>query len=78
MRPIEARFGTCAPAIDYQEAVAGGLQLVPTGPALGTLADDYAKMLENGMLLGDEEMFDHIVGRCTEIEVRANRYANNA
>ena len=31
--------------IDYEAAVSGGLQLVPTGTALEALADDYARMI---------------------------------
>ena len=60
--------------INYQEAVTGGLQLVPTGGALGLLADDYVRMVQSGMLLGDEETFDEILGRCEDIAARANRY----
>ena len=59
--------------INYQEAVTGGLQLVPTGGARGLLADDYARMVQSGMLLGDEEKFDDILGRCEDIAARGNR-----
>lgn len=64
--------------INYQEAVTGGLQLVPTGAALDVLADDYLRMLRDGMLLGDEETFDDIMGRCADIEARANSYEGKA
>jgi len=64
--------------IDYQAAVTGGLQLVPTGAARGVLADDYGRMLGDGMLLGDEETFDDIMGRCADIEARANGYGGKA
>ena len=64
--------------IDYQAAVTGGLQLVPSGAARGVLADDYGRMLGDGMLLGDEETFEDIMGRCAEIEARANSYEGNA
>lgn len=64
--------------INYQDAVTGGLQLVPTGAALDVLADDYLRMLRDGMLLGDEETFDDIMGRCADIEVRANSYEGKA
>lgn len=59
--------------IDYAAAISGGLRLVPTGHALDALAADYARMLENGMLLGDEEAFDSIVQRCSILETAANR-----
>ncbi len=64
--------------IDYQAALTGSLQLVPTGAARGVLADDYGRMLGDGMLLGDEETFDDIMGRCADIEARANSYDGKA
>ena len=59
--------------IDYEAAVAGELQLAPDGPARAALADDYNKMLADGMLLDDEAPFEVIMARCAEIESRANR-----
>ena len=59
--------------VDYKAAVTGGLQLVPHGLAYEALADDYARMLSDGMLLDDEEQFDDLMVRCAEIETRANR-----
>ncbi|MYG01299.1 MAG: nucleotidyl transferase AbiEii/AbiGii toxin family protein [Acidobacteriia bacterium] len=64
--------------IDYRAAVTGGLQLVPTGTARGVLADDYGRMLRDGMLLGDGETFEDIMGRCADIDLRANSYEGNA
>ena len=58
--------------IDYEAAVVGGLQLVPAGPARDALADDYAGMLADGMLLDDGEPFGELIKRCTDIEARAN------
>ena len=58
--------------IDYEAAVAGALQLVPKGQALDALANDYNKMLNDGILLDDEENFDDLMGRCAEIEAKAN------
>ncbi len=58
--------------IDYKEAVSGGLQLVPSGAANAALADDYAKMLADGMLLDENEPFDALMERCAAIEARAN------
>ncbi len=58
--------------IDYEEAVSGGLQLVPTGDAHAVLADDYAKMLADGMLLDQDEWFDSLMERCAAVEARAN------
>lgn len=58
--------------IDYVEAVSGNLQLVPSGTAHTILADDYAAMLADGMLLDDDEPFDAMMEHCAAIEVRAN------
>ena len=58
--------------IDYKAAVAGGLQLVPTGVFYEALAEDYRRMLSDGMLLDDEERFDVLMERCTDIQFRAN------
>jgi len=58
--------------IDYEAAVSGGLQLVPSGTARSVLANDYARMLADGMLLDENEPFDDLMERCAEIEARAN------
>lgn len=58
--------------IDYEAAVSGDLQLVPSGTARTVLADDYAKMLDAGMLLDVNEPFDALMKRCASIEERAN------
>ncbi len=58
--------------IDYEAAVSGGLQLVPSGAVYGVLADDYSKMLADGMLLDESEPFDTLMERCVAIETRAN------
>jgi len=58
--------------IDYEAAVRGGLQLVPTGAAHAELADDHASMLASGMLLDDHEPFDAVMERCAGIQARAN------
>ncbi len=58
--------------IDYEAAVSSGLQLVPSGAAHAVLADDYARMLADGMLLDENEPFDALMERCAAIEARAN------
>ena len=58
--------------IDYEAAVSGDLQLVPAGAAYAVLADDYAKMLADGMLVDESEPFDALLERCAAIEARAN------
>jgi len=59
--------------VDYEAAVSGKLRLVPTGPAFDALADDYAGMLANGLLLDDGEPFEALIERCADIEARASR-----
>ena len=63
--------------IDYNAAVSGDLQLVPAEPALGELADDYARMAEGGMLLDDAEEFEAVMERCADIQARANHRCLN-
>ena len=63
---------TAGSPIDYGAAVSGGLQLVPTGRARDVLADDYGRMLSDGMLLAEEEPFEDLIKRCSDIEARAN------
>jgi hypothetical protein len=59
--------------IDYIAAVGGGLRLVPAGDALKALEEDYARMVEDGLLLEDAEPFEALMVRCAEIAARANR-----
>ncbi len=58
--------------IDYEAAVSGGLQLLPDGTAYEALAEDYGRMLSDGMLLEDEERFEVLMGRCADLQERAN------
>ena len=62
--------------IGYEAAVSGDLQLVPKGPAYQALADDYGRMLSDGMLLDDEEDFVALMERCTDLQQRANLQAS--
>ena len=59
--------------VDYAVAVSGGLRLVPAGDALKALEDDYASMVEDGLLLEDAEPFETLMARCADIAERANR-----
>lgn len=63
--------------IDYEAAVSGDLQLAPEGPAYEALSDDYGRMLSDGMLLDDEEMFEALMERCADIEERCNRVSQS-
>jgi hypothetical protein len=59
--------------IDYAAAVNGGLYLVPAGDALKALEEDYARMVEDGLLLEDAEPFKALMARCADIAVQTNR-----
>ena len=58
--------------IDYGAAVSGELQLVPDGFTRNALAEDYDRMVSDGMLLDDAESFDTLIERCADLEARAN------
>ena len=60
-------------SIDYAECLRGRLRLVPTGAAYEALAEDYAKMAEDGILLQNAQDFRALMGECAEIEQRINR-----
>jgi hypothetical protein len=62
--------------IDYIGSVNGELRLVPDGKALGSLAGDYERMVDDGLLLDDAEPFNELMGRCKKIEALANTSHN--
>jgi hypothetical protein len=59
--------------IDYVAAVGGDLRLVPAGDGLKALEEDYARMVDDGLLLEDAESFDALMARCADIAERGNR-----
>ena len=59
-------------AIDYAAAVNGGLQLVPVGDGAKALEEDYARMVDDGLLLEDAEPFETLMERCADIAARAS------
>jgi hypothetical protein len=59
--------------IDYTAAVTGKLQLVPDEEVRKVLAEDYAKMVEERILIGEAESFNDLMKKCADIEKRANR-----
>lgn len=61
--------------IDYAAAVNGGLQLVPAGDGAKALAEDYAQMVDDGLLLEEAEPFETLMVRCADIAARANSAA---
>ena len=58
--------------IDYTAAVRGQLQLVPEGDRLATLADDYARMVDDRLLFETPPTFESVIERCQDIQQRAN------
>lgn len=58
--------------IDYVAAVNGGLRLVPAGASRDALADDYARMVADGLLLDEAESFETLMDRCSTLQEQAN------
>lgn len=61
--------------VDYLAAVAGSLRAVPEGAALEALAADYARMLEDQVMIGDAMPFEDLMAACEEVASRANAAA---
>ena len=64
--------------IDYRAAVTGALMLAPSGEARQTLAEDYQRMVEDGLLLDDAEPFDVLLQRCQALALKVNAAALGA
>ena len=58
--------------IDYRAAVTGALVLAPGGDARRVLAEDYQRMVEDGLLLDDAEPFDALLRRCQALADKVN------
>ena len=61
--------------ISYTLAVEGALNIVPEGTARDALASDYAKMLEDQVMVGDALPFDELMQACANVATRANTAA---
>lgn len=61
--------------INYTFAVLGALRIVPEGAARDALAADYAKMLEDEVMVGDALPFDELMQACAQVQARANAAA---
>ncbi len=59
-------------SVDYAAAVRGQLQLAPEGTRLAALADDYTRMLDDGLIFQTPPTFDSLLEHCTRIQQRAN------
>ncbi len=58
--------------VDYTAAVRGHLQLAPEGTRLAALADDYARMLDDGLIFEAPPTFASLLEHCQGIQQRAN------
>jgi hypothetical protein len=58
--------------IDYAVAVRGQLQLVPEGDRFTTLADDYARMIDDSLFFEPPPTFEAVIEHCRNIQQRAN------
>lgn len=58
--------------IDYFSAVQGALQIVPEGESRAELADDYAAMHEDDILITSSLPFDELMLECAELARQTN------
>lgn len=61
--------------IDYAVATEGHLRIAPTGEARNALADDYAAMLAEEVMVGDALSFEQLMNACADLEATVNRMA---
>ena len=59
-------------AIDYMAAVTGHLRIVPEGEARAALAQDYAAMTADEIMLGESLSFEALLNACAELQAQAN------
>ncbi|WP_454743159.1 hypothetical protein [Cupriavidus necator] len=57
---------------DYAAASAGHLSIVPEGQARDALAQDYAAMLADEIMVGDALAFDELLKACADLEKEVN------
>lgn len=58
--------------VDYFQATSGDLRLIPLGPSLDALAEDYAAMLEDGLLAFEQPTFETVMASCAAIQDEIN------
>ena len=58
--------------VDYRAAVIGSLKIVPEGAARKALEDDYAKMIEGGMMAGECLPFEDLMSACELLQQQLN------
>ena len=58
--------------VDYRRAVAGHLQLVPTGRLRAAVQEDYEAMLATQMFAGTPPTFERLISDCEALQARTN------
>lgn len=61
--------------VDYFRATSGDLRLIPEGRSLDALEQDYAAMLEDGLLAFEQPTFEAVMVSCAAIQGKINRLA---
>ncbi|MCC5860636.1 MAG: nucleotidyl transferase AbiEii/AbiGii toxin family protein [Gammaproteobacteria bacterium] len=61
--------------IDYSAATTGRLKIVPEGEARNALAEDYAAMLADEVMLSGAPPFDTLLELCGHLETQVNKTA---
>ena len=64
--------------VDYQAAITGGLQLVPETDGLAVLAEDYGRMISDGLFLDEPEPFERVMDGLASLQERTNLAASDA
>lgn len=59
--------------IDYLAAVRDGLILVPSGNAYDALRDDYQRMVEERLFIGEAGSFEEMMTNCARIQEQLRR-----
>lgn len=62
--------------IDYAAATAGRLRIIPDGEAMRILAEDYADMVADEVLIGDPLPFDALLDACVDLQAAVNAAAD--
>ena len=57
---------------NYDACLSGQLRLIPNAAALAALADDFQRMIDAGMFIGNIPVFDAIVERLRKLEAAIN------
>ena len=57
---------------NYDACLNGGLQLIPNNTALSPLHEDYQKMIDAGMFIGQHHAFTNVIGRLRHLETIIN------